>query len=91
MYYISEVINIQYVMRGYLTKTQKRWTLTIRDNNNVPHRYKISNFKKFCKNVLHSTPTKIRKERSIGQYIVDKLGFSEMELWMLDEMMFTFP
>ena len=78
-------------MKGYLTKTKEKWTLTIRDNDNIPHRYKISNFKKFCKNVLQSTPTEIRKERSIGQYVVDKLGFSEMELWIMDEMRYTFP
>ena len=71
-------------MRGYITKTQKKIVLTIRDNNDVPHRYRINNFKKFCKNVLHTNEEEVKRKRSIGQFIVDKLGFVETELWELD-------
>lgn len=78
-------------MRGYLTKTKDKWTLTIRDNSDIPHRYKISNFKKFCKNVLHSSVEDVRKERNIGQFIVNKLGFFENELWELDSLQWKFP
>lgn len=78
-------------MRGYLTKTKDKWTLTIRDDNDVPHRYKISNFKKFCKNVLHLSVEEVRKERNIGQFVVNKLGFFENELWELDNLKWSFP
>jgi len=78
-------------MKGYLTKTKDKWTLTIRDSNDVPHRYKISNFKKFCKNVLHSSVDDVRKKRSIGQYIVKSIGFIEHELWELDSINYQFP
>mgnify|MGYP001034291378 CR=1 FL=1 len=78
-------------MKGYLTKTHEKLVLTIMDNHGIPHRYKISNFKKLCKNMLHSSENEVRSKRNIGQYIVDKLGFVESELWELDSMNYQFP
>lgn len=78
-------------MKGYLTKTHDKWTLTIKDSDDIPHRFQIRNFKKFCKDVLHSKSKVVRKERSIGQYIVDKIGLTDNELWMLHEMRYEFP
>jgi hypothetical protein len=78
-------------MKGYLTKTHEKLILTIRDKDNIPHRYRISNFKKFCKNVLHSSVDEVKNRRNVGQYIVDRLGFFDSELWELDTLHYEFP
>jgi hypothetical protein len=79
------------MLKGYITKTNNRWTLTIKDSEGCPHRYKIFDFKKFCNTVLKSSVDEVRKQRSIGQYIVKTLGFIEHELWELDSINYQFP
>ena len=78
-------------MKGYLTSTHQKLILTIRDKDNIPHRYRISNFKKLCKDVLHTPENEVRSKRNVGQYIVDRLGFFDNELLELDTLRYQFP
>jgi len=71
-------------MKGYLTKTSDKWVLTIKDNSNVPHRFVIRNLKKFCKRTLGKPYENVLQENSsVGQYIVNSLGFTDFELYHL--------
>ena len=79
-------------MKGYLTKTSDKWVLTIKDNGNVPHRFVIRNLKKFCKRTLGKSYENVLQETNcVGQYIVDKLGFIDFELYHLNGYSLTSP
>jgi hypothetical protein len=79
-------------MKGYLTKTSDKWVLTIKDNGNIPHRFVIRNLKKFCKRTLGIPYENVLQQTSnVGQFITDKLGFIEYELWELNRHSLTTP
>ena len=80
-------------MKGYLTKQQKGYTLTIVDNSDVKHHFLIRSMEKFSKRFLGETKENLfsRKGR-IGQYIVDKMGFCfDCELDLFDRYSFVSP
>jgi hypothetical protein len=79
-------------MKGYLTKHQKGYTLTIVDNSEVKHHFIIRSMEKFSKRFLREEKEEVFNRRGIGQYIVDKLGFSfDCELELFDRYSFISP
>ena len=79
-------------MKGYLTETSDKWVLTIKDNHSVPHRFVIRNLKNFCKRTLGLPYENVLQETTcVGQYIVDKLGFIDFELYHLNRYSLTTP
>ena len=63
-------------MKGYLTKHKKGYTLTIVDNSEIKHHFIIRSMEKFSKRFLREEKEKVFNRKGIGQYIVNKLGFS---------------
>jgi hypothetical protein len=79
-------------MKGYLTKHQKGYTLTIVDNSEIKHHFIIRSMEKFSKRFLKEEKEKVFNRRGIGQYIVDKLGFGfDCELDLFDRYSFVSP
>lgn len=62
-------------MRGYVRNKKVGYTFTIVDNSGIKHHYDIFNMDKFCKRFMNESKENVLQQRSIGDYILKKLGF----------------
>jgi hypothetical protein len=79
-------------MKGYLTKQKKGYVFTIVDNSQIKHHYDIFNMEKFCSRFMKESKEIVLQRKSVGQYILTKLGFGfDIELDYLDRDSFVSP